>query len=75
MSIAILVNGEMRSLFDGLWKQNSDRWWFRSPTSPRSQGSRLHNCDRKLDPKYRLFFYDEGYSADIELEQKTRKSI
>ncbi len=26
---------------------------------------------RKLDPKYPLFFYDEGYSADIELHQKT----
>jgi hypothetical protein len=24
-----------------------------------------------LDPKYPLFFYDEGYSADIELHQKT----
>jgi hypothetical protein len=40
----------VRSLCDGLWKQNSDR---------------------KLDPKYPLFFYDEGYSADIELHQKT----
>ncbi|HEY9904194.1 MAG TPA: hypothetical protein V6D43_17475 [Candidatus Sericytochromatia bacterium] len=28
-------------------------------------------CDRKLDLKYPLFFYDEGYSADIELHQKT----
>jgi hypothetical protein len=28
-------------------------------------------CDRKLDPKYPLFFYDEGYSSDIELHQKT----
>jgi hypothetical protein len=26
---------------------------------------------RKLDPKYLLFFYDERYSADIELQQKT----
>lgn len=24
-----------------------------------------------IDPKYPLFFYDEGYSADIELHQKT----
>lgn len=24
-----------------------------------------------IDPKYPLFFYDEGYSADIELQQKT----
>jgi hypothetical protein len=64
--------------------------WFRSPTSWRSRGSLLHNCDlrfaaaltlvprysfasryRKLNPKYPLFFYDEGYSADIELHQKT----
>jgi hypothetical protein len=31
----------------------------------------LLTADRKLDPKYPLFFYDEGYSADIELHQKT----
>jgi hypothetical protein len=37
------------------------------PTVP----SFLCGCDRKLDPKYPLFFYDEGYSADIELQQKT----
>ena len=24
-----------------------------------------------IDPKYPLFFYDEGYSSDIELHQKT----
>jgi hypothetical protein len=69
-AIAILVNAEVRSLFDGLWKQNSDRWWFRSPTSWRSRGSRLQ-LRSLIDPKYPLFFYDEGYSADIELNQKT----
>jgi hypothetical protein len=24
-----------------------------------------------IDPKYPLFFYNEGYSANIELQQKT----
>jgi hypothetical protein len=43
---------------------------FLASTQPTAMNSSLQ-LRSLIDPKYPLFFYDEGYSADIELHQKT----